>query len=210
MISYYLKHFSKDYSKSGKSKFGIACFHRRFLLTRRDIKGFLMEILCPILLCFFRLLVTNIASGKQYLDIWVIGKQVVLYGKTDSSINLGDYYYKNTENIPCKPVDAYASSGNNKNDIYNFVKKIFEKVKDKENNILHEVDMMDDKYEGIYGVYLMLKADISNNDYQFVELVNSMIKHGVANYTYFFLKKIIEKASPHSDLGLNYIIILYP
>ena len=202
--------FREDYSNNGKSKFVndfYACFHRRFLLTTRDIKGFLMEILCPILLCVIGLLVSQVdfnrASGKQYLDIGAIGKQIVLYGKTDNSINLEDYYYKDMKNITCDIINNFESSGNLKNDIYNFVEKVFERVKDKEDTIEHEVDMMDNNYVGIFGAYLMLYD--SNNNYQFVEVVNSRVRHGVAIYTYFFLKNIIEKASPHKDLEINYI-----
>ena len=202
--------FKEDYSNKGKSKFVndfYACFHRRFLLTTRDIKGFLMEILCPILLCFIGLLVSQVdfnrASGKQYLNIGAIGKQKVLYAKTKDSINLENYYYRDMKNITCEKVDNFISTNNNKKDIYNFVEKVFEKVKDREDSIEHEVDMMDENYEGIYGAYLML--DDTGNQYKFIEVVNSRVKHGVAIYTYFFLKKIIENASPHSDLEIDYI-----
>ena len=202
--------FKEDYSSKGKSKFVndfYACFHRRFLLTTRDIKGFLMEILCPILLCFIGLLVSQVdfnrASGKQYLNIGAIGKQKVLYGKTKNTITLENYYYRNMENVTCDTVNFDIVAGNNKKNIYNFVEKIFEKVKDREDSIKHEVDMMDDNYEGIYGAYLMLDDNI--NQYKFIEVVNSRVKHGVAIYTYFFLKKIIEKDSPNPDLEINYI-----
>ena len=201
--------FREDYSSSGKSKFVNdfkACFHRRFLLTTRDIKGFLMEILCPILLCAIGLLVSQVdfnrASGKQYLDMGAIGKQILLYGKADNTIDLENYYFRNMKNITCESIN-FDDSGNTKNDIYKFVEKVFDEVKDKEDCINHEVDMMDNNYIGIYSAFLMLKA--SGNEFRFVEVINARVKHGVPIYTYFFLKKIIEKASPNSDLEINYI-----
>ena len=201
--------FREDYSSSGKSKFANdfrACFLRRFLLTTRDIKGFLMEILCPILLCVIGLLVSQVdfqrASGKQILDMGAIGKQIILYGKANNNINLENYYFKNMKNITCDSIN-FNDIGNTKSDIYNFVEKVFEQVKDKEDSIDHEVDMMDDDYTGIYSAFLMLQ-DFGYN-YKFVEVINARVKHGVPIYTYFFLKKLIEQASPNKDLEINYI-----
>jgi len=198
--------FREDYSSTGKSKFindFKACFNRRFLLTTRDVKGFLMEILCPILLCVIGLLVSQVdfqrASGKQYLDMGAIGKQDVLFGKLNDNINLDNYKFDIT-NVTNKYID-FDKSPNTKRNIYNFVEKVFDQVKDKEDSIEHEVDMMDKKYVGIYGAYLMLQD--SNNQYKYVEVINSRVKHGVAIYTHFFLKKIIEKASP--NVKINYI-----
>ena len=53
--------FKEDFTK--KSKFWNdlkACFSRRFILTSRDMKGFLMEILCPILLVLVGLIVSQV------------------------------------------------------------------------------------------------------------------------------------------------------
>ena len=192
--------FREDYSSKGKSKFVndfYACFNRRFLLTTRDIKGFLMEILCPILLCFIGLLVSQVdfqrASGKQILDMGAIGKQIVLFGKTGgSSVNLNRYYFDIT-NVTNEEI-TFDTTASTKTNIYNFVNKVFDKVKDREDSINHEVDMMDKKYVGIYGAYLML--DDSSNHYKFIEVINSRVKHGPAIYTYFILKNIIERAAP--------------
>ena len=204
--------FREDYSSNGKSKFGndfVACFYKRFLLTSRDIKGFLMEILCPILLCLIGLLVSQVdiqrASGKQYMNMGGIGKQTILYGKTDDSINLDNFYFKNMENITCDTIYSVSSSSDKKAEIKNFVEKVFDRVKDLEDSKDHEVDMMDNDYSGIYGSYLMLKADNSNLQYQFVEVLNARVKHGVPIYTYYFLKKILEKAINNPEFELNYI-----
>ena len=199
--------FMENYSQ--KSKFCndfYACFHRRYLLTIRDVKGFLMEILCPIILCVIGLLVSKVdfhrASGKQYVDMGAIGKQIVLYGKTDNSINLENYYFENMKNISCETLD-FDNAGDYKDNINNFVSKVFERVKDKEDSIEHEVDMMDDNYEGIYVAYLMLE-DFSSKHYKFIEVINARVKHGIPIYTHFFLKKLIEKASSN-NVEINFI-----
>ena len=201
--------FREDYSKSGKSKFVddfYTCFHRRFLLTTRDVKGFLMEILCPILLSLIGLLVSQVdiqrASGKQTMNMAGIGKQTVLYGKVDNSVDLSNFYFNNMKNIT-NEVISFDNSGQMKDQVYHFVEKVFDKVKDLEDCIGHEVDMMDDDYSGIYGAFLILSTD--SNNYKFVEVLNSRVKHAVPIYSYFFLKKIIEQATTHNDFELNFI-----
>ena len=202
--------FREDYSKSGKSKFVndfYTCFHRRFLLTTRDVKGFLMEILCPILLSLIGLLVSQVdiqrASGKQTMNMAGIGKQTVLYGKGANSIDLSKFYFNNMKNVT-NEIISFDNSGQVKDQIYHFVEKVFDEVKDLEDCIGHEVDMMDDDYSGIYGAFLILNAD-NNHNYKFVEVLNSRVKHAVPIYTYFFLKKLIEQATPNNDFELNFI-----
>ena len=94
--------FKEDFPSSGKSKFCNdfrACFLRRFLLTSRDIKGFLMEILCPILLELIGLLASQVemfnSSGPQKMDIGAIGKQTILYGGKHDVGNLENFYFNN-------------------------------------------------------------------------------------------------------------------
>ena len=72
--------FKEDYSK--KSKFCNdfrACFYRRFLLTSRDLKEFLMEILCPTSLVPTGLLVSKVDMIKEsephIMDVESIGRQ---------------------------------------------------------------------------------------------------------------------------------------
>ena len=205
--------FREDYSKSGKSKFVndfCTCFHRRFLLTSRDVKGFLMEILCPILLSLIGLLVSQVdiqrASGKQTMNMAGIGKQTIFYSKVDNAVDLSKFHFNNMKNITNEDISIDAVSGIQAQ-IKSFVEKIFNKVKNLEDSIDNEVDMMDDNYSGIYGTFLILSTDaeINNHDYKFAEVLNSRVKHAVPIYSYFFLKKIIEQATPNNDFELNFI-----
>ena len=201
--------FRENYSKSGKSKFITdfkACFHRRFLLTSRDIKGFLMEILCPILLVLVGLLVSQVeifsSSEPQKMDMGSIGKQTILYGGKYDINNLENFYFNNMKNITCNILDF----DNNSNDysvlIRKFISKVFEEVKDKEDSKDREVDMMDKDYSGYYGSLLILKDELrTSHSIDFIEVLNARVKHVVPIYSYFFFKKIIENISPNVEIN---------
>jgi hypothetical protein len=186
--------FREDYSKSGKSKFAndfYTCFHRRFLLTTRDVKGFLMEILCPILLSLIGLLVSQVdiqrASGKQTMNMAGIGKQTILYSKVDNDVDLSKFHFNNMKNITNEDISIDVVTGI-KAQIKSFVEKVFNKVKNLEDSIDNEVDMMDDNYSGIYGTFLILstETEINSHVYKFAEVLNSRVKHAVPIYSYFF------------------------
>ena len=211
--------FREDFtSTKGKSKFVNdfkACLNRRFLMTIRDVKGFLMEILCPILLCLIGLLVSKVdfqrPSGKQYLNMQSIGKQIILYADgTNNNINLEEYYFQPMTNITCEKMD-FDSSADTKQNIYNFVDEIFKKMEreNREDRIDKEVDMMSDDYTGIYAAYLMLETD-NKKKYNFIEVLNSRVKHGVPIYTFNFLTNLIQKLTPNKDFEVDYVHYPFP
>ena len=201
--------FKEDFSSSGKSKFVNdfkACFYRRFLLTSRDIKGFLMEILCPILLVLVGLLVSQVeifsSSDPQKMNMGAIGKQTILYGGKFGINNLEDFYFNNMENITCDKLEFENNDNNYTNLINSFVNKVFEKVKDKEDSKDREVDMMAKEYSGYYGSLLILRNDLATtNSIDFIEVLNSRVMHVVPIYSYFFFKKIIENVSPNVEIN---------
>ena len=209
--------FGEDYtSNQGKSKFindFKACFNRRYLMTIRDVKGFLMEILCPIILCFIGLLVSKVdfqrPSGKQYLNMQSIGDQIILYGKNNPSIDLNKYHFNKMKNISCENIE-FDNSGTIKQNIYNFVEEIYNKMEreNKEDRIGKEVDMMADDYTGIYSAFLILEDN--DNKYNFIEVLNSRVKHGVPLYTFNFLTNLIRKLTPHSDFQVEYVHYPFP
>jgi ATP-binding cassette subfamily A (ABC1) protein 3 len=206
--------FREDYSSSGKSKFlndFKACFHRRYLLTSRDIKGFLMEILCPILLVLVGLLVSQVdilnSTKPQRMDMGAIGKQIIYYG-SKSGITEADlkdnYYFKDINNITCNYLELNSGSGSDEALINNFVREVYDKVKDKEDSKDHEVDMMSKDYIGVYGSFLLLQDDI--NGIYFIEVLNTRISHAVPIYSYFFFKKVVEAKVP----GIEISFLHYP
>ena len=202
--------FKEDYGINGKNKFMNdfkACFNRRFLMTIRDIKGFLMEILCPIILCTIGLLVSKVdfqrPSGKQYLNMQSIGDQIIYYAANKNGIDLHNYYFDRMDNITCKDDLQLDSIGTTKENIYNFVDKLFIKMDGLEDRIGKEVDMMADNYQGVFAAFLIL--DDTDNKYNFVEVINSRVKHGVPIYTFNFLTNLIKKLSPNSDFEVEYV-----
>ena len=198
--------FKEDYSK--KSKFCNdfrACFHRRFLLTSRDLKGFLMEILCPILLVLVGLLVSKVdmikESEPQIMDMGSIGNQAILYG-AKSGVTLQDAYKFNSKNITSTILSI--SGASEKDLIKDFFIQIFDNIKDKEDCEKHEVNMMDEDYTGIYGSFLLLED--SSNYVKFIEILNARIRHVVPIYTYNFLTAIVKKYAPNANINFR----LYP
>ena len=195
--------FTEDYTR--KSKFCSdlkACFSRRFILTSRDIKGFLMEILCPILLVLVGLIVSQVDllgdSEAQILDINSIGKQIILYGKGDNNINLDKYHFNNMENITCENINELTGL-NDKELIKNFVEEFYNRAKDKEDSIDHEVDMTEKNYVGFFGAFLLLKESNTLHHYHLVEVLNTRVSHSVPLFSTNFLAKIISENSNYKN-----------
>ena len=195
--------FETDYKEDflQNSKFCndfIATFKRRLYLIIRDLKSFLMEVLCPILLVLIGLLVSKIninwASDPWKMDISFIGKQNVLFSSIQGIKNIKDYYfYDHYINVTCRTlkINDYTQEEKDKA-IVNFIDKIYETNKDTEDSKLKEVDMTDDNYVGYFGALLMLSEE--NDNYEFLIAVNSRVKHAVPIYNFYFMKQIIQKA----------------
>ena len=194
--------FKEDYTN--KSKFCndfVASFKRRIYFILRDLKGFLMEILCPILLVVIGLAVSKVkfpwASDPWIINISFIGKQIVLFSSIDGINDINEYHFsENYLNVTCQtlPID-YFTQDQKYEAITNFIEKIYETNKDTEDSKLNEVDMTDDDYVGYFGAMLMLKED--NNTYEFIEAINSRVVLGPPIYTFYFLKQIIQRAAGH-------------
>ena len=197
--------FNRDFSISMK---------RRFLMTIRDIKGLMMEIVGPILLVIFGLLLSKLQivdKSKPYEinDLEITGNQMVLF----SSLNGTKYqdYFNEIEN------DKYFVKFNDTNDYkdcvikYQYVKKYIENVYDiyhvTENSADKLVDMSSDDYVGYYGSILMI-SDSQKSNYEFILNLNARVTHSVSIYSYYFLKSIIEKESkkynPNRELKIKF------
>ena len=199
---------------SNKSKFCndfYASFKRRLFLIFRDLKSFLMEVLCPILLVLIGLACSKVtfkwSSDPWKMDISYIGLQNVLFSSIEGINNIQDYYFSETyENVTCQTLKIDNFTQDEKPEaIVNFIDKVFETNKDTEDSKLKEVDMTDENYLGYFGALLMLNEE--NDNYEFVEAINARVMHGVPIYTYYFLKQIIQKAA---GKVINIDFIHYP
>ena len=205
----YNSNLREDYTKNSKfiNDFKIS-MKRRYLITIRDLKGFLMEILCPIILTLFGLLLSKIEigykSGPVEVSFEELGKQNILYSTYDTSINLNDYFL---EGIQSTKIEGFNTYSTKKEAIKEYINKIYEIEKDTEDSSQKEVDMANDDYTAYFGSLFMLKADDTAKKYEFVIILNARVRQGLPIYSYYFLKKIIEKAC---DKKLSITYTHYP
>ena len=188
---------------------------RRFIMTIRDIKGLMMEIIGPILLVIFGLLLSKLqivdkSEPHEINDLEFTGNQIILF----SSLNGNTYqdYFSEIEN------DNYFVRFNETNDYkdcfikYQYVKKYIENVFDiyniYESSADNEVDNLADDYVGYYGSILMISEPETPN-YEFVLNLNARVTHTVPIYSHYFLKSIIEKESkkynPKRELKIKFM-----
>ena len=200
--------FETDYSNKCKFFNDLkACFFRRLILIIRDIKGFLIEILCPIFLILIGLLLSKIdmssSSKPTELNIAEIGKQIVLYGTLDNSIALNKYYFNNIKNTTNKNINELIKGISDKEKIQSFIEAFYNLAKEKEDSIDHKVDMTAKNYKGYFGGFLMLQD--SGYHFKFIEVLNTRIKHIVPIFTENFFEKLITENSLYkSQLRINY------
>ena len=203
----YNSNLREDYTKNSKfiNDFKIS-MKRRYLITIRDFKGFLMEILCPIILTLFGLLLSKIEigykSGPVEVSFEELGKQNILYSTYDTNINLNGYFLEGIQSTKIEGFDRETYSPE-KEAIKEYINKIYEIEKDTEDSSQKEVDMANDDYTAYFGSLFMIKADDTNKKYEFVIILNARVRQGLPIYSYYFLKKIIEKACGHK-LSITY------
>ena len=195
----YNSNLREDYTKNSKflNDFKIS-MKRRYLITIRDIKGFLMEILCPIILTLFGLLLSKIEigykSGPVEVSFEELGKQNIIYSSyDDTNINLNDFIL---EDIPSTKIEGLTIGNfpDKKDAVKEYINKIYEIQKDTEDSSKKEVDMASDDYTGYFGSLFMLDVDNSNKKYEFIIALNARVRQGLPIYSHYFLKHILEKA----------------
>ena len=194
----YNSNLKEDYTK--KSKFAndfTICIKRRFLITLRDIKGLLMEILCPIILSLVGLAISQVEMSfktQPYeVDIGITGKQNILFSTIDSNINIEDFFIKDINGVASKAIEITDSYNNKDDAVKKFVEKVYDIEKYTEDSVENEVDMTGDDYVGYFSSLLILEENI--NKYEFIIVLNTRVKHCIPLYSHYLLKTIIEKAS---------------
>ena len=206
----YNSNLREDYTKKSKfiNDFKI-CVRRRYLITIRDFKGFLMEILCPIVLTLFGLLLSKIeigyVSGPVEVSFEEIHKQKILYSSYNTGINIENYFLNDMEGVESTEIKGFNSEpfSSKKDAIRKYVEKIYDIEKDTEDSSEKEVDMASDDYVAYFGSLLMLEEDHNNKKYEFVMVLNARLRQGIPIYSYYFIKKILEKACGH-ELNITY------
>ena len=176
---------------------------RRYLIMKRDIKGFLIEFLSPIILLLIGLLTSKIemslTSKPFVIDLSITGKQCILFSSISEHTNISSYFINDNPLVTSKELefDDKFEPYQKKTATNAFLNKIFEISNYTEDSTQKEVDMMSDSYIGYYASLLILEEDIYNNNYQFVLGLNARVRHAIPIYTNFLLKAIVEKISGH-------------
>jgi len=207
-----------------KNDFSI-CMKRRYLITKRDIKGFLMEVLCPILLVLFGLGISrvemNFKSIPTILGLDITGKQKIIFSSINNKTSK-DYFNINNTNVQFEDIELYnfeniknftdyPSITNDKSIISassyraytakKFIEKVYNISNVYEDSKYNEVDMTNDNYVGYYSSILMFSD--KNHRYEFIMALNSRIKHCIPIYTHYLLKSIIQKQA-NKNITITY------
>ena len=198
----------EDYTMKSKfvNDFKI-CMKRRYLITMRDFKGILMELLCPVILVIFGLALSKIEigyeSGPVQPDMTEIGNQKIMFSSINN-IDVEKYFINGVEKVTSEKVENFNTASSSKQlAIKEFVEKIYDIEIDTEDSSNHEVDMAREDYIGYYSSLLMLNEDNINKNYEFILVLNARIKHAIPIYSHFLLKSIIENACNHK-VDINY------
>ena len=199
----YNSNLREDYTKKSKffNDFKVS-LKRRYLITMRDVKGILMEILCPIILVLFGLAISKIEmgykSGPAGVDMTEIGKQKIMFYSINKNIDVTKYFITDIEKVNSEEIKDYnIDSSSKQSAIKDFVEKIYDIEIETEDSSNHEVDMASENYIGYYSSLLMLSEDTINHKYEFILVLNSRIKHVIPIYSHYLLKSIIETACGH-------------
>ena len=193
-----IKKFINDFS---------ICMKRRFIITVRDIKGFIMEILCPIILILIGLGISKTQlTFKSYpseINIEIIGKQYIIFSSIVNN-RAEEYFINDLKNVTSSKKDITFKTNIKEEIIKNFVDEMYDIMKYTEEE---QNSYQNEKYIGYYSSLLILEED--NNKYDFIILLNSKIKHCIPLYSHYLLKAIIEKVVEH-QVNINFTHYPFP
>jgi ATP-binding cassette subfamily A (ABC1) protein 3 len=185
--------------------------NRRLKLLYRDKKGFLLEILCPIILIIIGAFISKInffihTEDFSTDDISKTGNQVIYYGISGNVDNsdLNKFYF-NYNGITIKQDINNNQYDFNIDGFKKFIDRIYGENKNNESYQGHYVDMKKKDYIGCYSSYLFSKIPKNDREYEFLELINARMTQGVPVYTAKMLETIVaeELKNNNSNNKLN-------
>ena len=178
---------------------------RRFKFLIRDKKGFLLEILCPIILVIFGALISKVnffMHTKDFGsdDIKNLGNQKIYYNtiEKNNKIDLSKYHIDGVDfsDEECDFTET--------NDIVSYYTNFFYSIsKEFESYEDHYIDMDINKegYQGKYAGFLLLnEPNEEKKEFKFIEFINARLTQGVPVYTSAFLHQFIYN---YTDGGLQ-------
>ena len=202
-------------SEKFKSDF-ISCVRRRYLITSRDFKGFIMEILGPILLVFFGLCIAQLKIKEETEPVRIKGlefneKQILYYSKVN---NLSDnffledgiekkYYPQNYDNGTLNRINTEKErSSEVREEVKSLTYKFYEDISTISRKHEDESDIFKDSYKGIYAGYLEIQKGNSDNNFHNEHniLVNLRIKHSIPVYTNYLFRSIFKRLKDENQI----------
>jgi len=198
---------------TAKEKFKIdfnICLKRRYLITKRDVKGFLMEVLCPILLVLFGLLISKVEmikpSSPVEINLDITSKQEILF----SSMNgiKSQEYFQNNSIVSITDLDLNCTGDNRTKMTQNFIEKVYNRTYELEDNTNHSIDMSNENYKGIYSSVLLFSNE--NNRYEFIMALNSRVRHVIPIYSHYVLSSFIKKEGQLRNKNVSITYTHYP
>ena len=183
----------EDYSNKSKfsNDFG-ACMTKRYYNTIRDTKGFLLEMLCPILLILVGLIVSQVKfkthSDPFEFDFNEMGENTIYYA-SQNGVTINSDYIKDHDLTKYQQLDI-ATTSDVATDIKTFYNKLYE------NN--------DEKcFGGIYVIKDSLSNPTTNGDvFNFIAFINTQATFGGMYFPYYFLSRAMNIIIP--DLKLSF------
>ena len=178
----------EDYSNKSKfcNDFG-ACMTKRYYNTIRDSKGFLLEMLCPILLILIGLIVSQIKfkthSDPFVVDFKDIGENTIYYAAA-SGVTINSNFIKEHDLTKYKKLDISTSSSTG-TEIRAFYDKLYSENDPK-----------------CFGGILVLKDSLSNpvdgqDVFNFVTFINTQATFGGMYFPLYFLNRTLQILEPN-------------
>ena len=178
----------EDYSQKSKfcNDFG-ACMTKRYYNTIRDSKGFLLEMICPILLILVGLIVSQVKfkthSDPIEFDFSEIGENTIYYASQSGVTINNDFLKSDNELTTFKQLDISPTT-NTATDIKTFYEKLY--------------SINDEKcFGGIYVFKDSLSTNPSAGDvFNFIVFINTQATFGAMYFPHYFLTKAVKILVP--------------
>ena len=176
----------------------IACLKRKILVSIKDFKQFITDIICPILLiclCFGMYQIDmKKKSFSSEVNIDIMGKQIIpIYDVKEDKLSQIMETLNNYENITSIHINKYGLKEDNlRAPIKQYIEDLYNLTKDNEESKEKTLDMTKDNYIGYYSSILILNEDIIKHKYQYIIALNTRIKHCIPIYLNFLYHAIFE------------------
>ena len=169
-----------------------------------------MEVLCPILLVLFGLLISKVEminpSLPVKIDLDLTQKQEILFSSMDNITS--QFYFQNSSNVSIIDLDIKNKTNNRTLETQKFIEEVYNRTYQYEDNRFRTIDMSNENYKGIYSSILLFSNE--NSRYEFIMALNSRVKHCIPIYSHYVLSSIIQKEGQKRNKNVSITFTHYP